>query len=398
MRTPTAVRRPRAERGFALAMTLFAMSTLLMAAATAAYIASADIHATRNYRAASQAHFAAESGVSHAVQVVNGIGVVNFNNEIVAQWGTVFGTAAQNFGQPGYTYSVVALQDAADPANRGFFRATAAGPDGTTNVVSARILRSNIPSTAPGAIYLASTDPTNANFNGNAWEVSGNDHLYGGGAGPAAPVPGISTRTADNTEEALDSLSGTQADNVTGLGYQSGPPVVPSVFTSPAAPTPDQLNQMVDDLLSQPGVVTNNNDQISGNTTIGTTAAPVITYFPQSTTIKGTGNVTGAGIMIVDGDLEIKGTLEFKGLIIVRGQTNVSADTETEVTGNATLYGSLWTNDVNLVVGGSAIVRYSTEALGLANSTVVNGALPAPVQVVALVDCAQVASGTGGCP
>ena len=100
--------------------------------------------------------------------------------------------------------------------------------------------------------------------------------------------------------------------------------------------------------------------------------------------------------MIVEGDLTIKGTLDFKGLILVRGKTNVAADTE--VTGNATIYGSLWTSDLNLNVGGSAIVYFSSQALALANQVVPFGALPAPLKVTQLADCALVATGVGGCP
>jgi hypothetical protein len=398
MRTPAVRRRRRAERGLAMAITLFALATLLMAAATASLIASADMHATRNYRAASQAHFVAESGISHVIQVVNGIGVVDFKNEIVDNWGTVFGTASRDFGVDGYRYSVAVFQDAADPSNRGYFRATGTGTDGSQNVVVARILRANIPNTAPGAVYLASQANTNATFNGDAWQVSGNDYNYTGGMGSASPVPGISTRTDANTQEAIDSLNNQQMNNVTGLGYQAGPPIVPSLATSPAAPTPDQLSEIVDTLLSQPNVVTNNSSTLAGNQVFGLPQNPRITYFPQSVTVKGTGTVSGAGIMIVDGDLDIKGDLNFKGLIIVRGKTSVTADSESQVTGNATLYGSLWTNDINLVVGGSAIIRYSTQALALANLTVVTGALPAPVQVVSLADCAQLPAGAGGCP
>jgi hypothetical protein len=107
------------------------------------------------------------------------------------------------------------------------------------------------------------------------------------------------------------------------------------------------------------------------------------------------GNAHGAGIMIVDGDLTIDGNFEFKGLIIVRGRTRVTADPATSIFGDATIYGSLWTNDLHLDVGGSAIVNYSSQALALAN--VVNGgeALPAPIKVVALADCSQAPAAPG---
>jgi len=39
--------------------------------------------------------------------------------------------------------------------------------------------------------------------------------------------------------------------NVTGVGFSPGPPVVPSVRTSPAAPSAIRLNQLIDDLLAR---------------------------------------------------------------------------------------------------------------------------------------------------
>jgi hypothetical protein len=353
--------------------------------------------ATRNYRGATQVHFVAESAISEALQLINGPGVIHFQNDVETPWPALWGPFARAFAPlSGFAYTVAPVASPADPANAGRLVATATGTERVRNVVVANVIRSDVPSTAPGAIYLASDDPTNATFNGNAWAIDGNDHNYTGGAGPAPPVPGLSTRNDANTQEAINSLNGAQLDNIQGLGYSTGPPLVPSVRTSPAAPTTDQLNQMIADLISRPGVVPEPDNSVTGNEVFGTTAAPKITWFTGDTEIKANGTADGAGIMIVDGDLTIKGDLNFKGLILVRGRTNVVGDTE--VTGNATVYGSLWTNDINLVVGGSAVVYYSTQALALANAVAGGGALPSPILVTSLVDCAQVPAGAGGCP
>jgi len=393
-------RRPR-EKGMAFVLALFTVGTLLVAASTALLVGSADIRATRNYRQAAQAHFVAEAGVAHAMQVVNGPGVVNFQNDVVNNWGTVFGAGTKNFGPvAGYTYHVDALGSVANPAGAGTLRSTSDGPEGVHNVVIASIVRSNIPNTAPGAVYLAQNAQTNANFTGNAFQIDGNDRNLNGTVGPNPAVPGISTRNNSNTQEAIQSLSGIQLDNVTGLGYLAGPPITPSVMTSGWAPSVAQLNQICTDLLALPGVVNNAGGNINGNATFGTcnstTTAPQITHFTANTTIKANGNSTGCGIMIVDGDLTVQGNLTFKGLVLVRGKTNVQGDTT--VTGNATIYGSLWTNDVNLDVGGSAIVQYSSQGLALANQVTNNTPLPSPIQVVALLDCAALAPGTLPCP
>lgn len=393
---PADRRRPRrrGQDGIALVLVLFGLATLLMVTATGLLVGSADVRATRNYRGATQVHFVAESGISEALQVINGPGVIHFQNDVVTPWLTLWG--AQRGFEPlwGFTYNVSAYQTAGDEANSGRLVATGNGPEGVKNVVVANIRRSNIPSTAPGAIYLAADAATNSNFNGNAFTVDGNDHNYTGGLGSAPPVPGISARNDTNTQETINSLSSGQKDNVTGLGYLPGPPIVPSIKTSPAAPTAAQLDQMITDLLAR-GPENHSESQVNGNVTLGTTAAPKIVHFTNAggVTIKANGNAQGAGIMIVEGNLTIQGNFNYKGLILVRGSTNV-----TEVTGNATVYGSIWTSDIQLQVAGSAVVNYSTQALALANTVAGGGALPSPVIVTSLVDCADVPANTGGCP
>ena len=58
-------------------------------------------------------------------------------------------------------------------------------------------------------------------------------------------------------------------------------------------------------------------------------------------------------------------------------------------TGNATLYGSLWSENLNLKVSGSAVVSYSSQALALANQA---------SNYTSLADCNQVQPGVGNCP
>jgi len=392
----------RRESGLALVLSMFALTAILLAATSATLVGHAGIRATRNYREASQVHFVAESAIAHAMQVVNGPGVINFQNDVVTQWVTLFGIAPRAFGPAaGYSYTVSSFTDPANVINSGRFVATATGPEGASNVVVARVNRTNIPATAPGSLYLSQDGSTNATFNGESFRIDGNDHnLTGGLAIPNNPIPGISTRNATNTAEAMGSLSTTQRDNVTGLGFIAGPPAVPSIMTSPAAPTVAQLDQIAADLLARAGVVNITDTQIAGLATFGTSLLPQISYFsdPGGITIKGTGNAAGAGIMIVEGDLTIQGHLDFIGLVIVRGRTRVGGTGLTTDTGNATLYGSLWTNDVNLSVGGSAVINYSSQGLALANLVSGGSALPTPVQLTSLIDCAQAAAGAAGCP
>ena len=397
MRTRSGTGRRTGQDGIALVLALLSMVTLLLAAATGMLVGSAGMSAMRNYRGAGQVHFVAESGISEALQRINGTGVISFQNDVVNQWTTVWGSSSHGFAPlSGFSYVVTPTATVGNTANSGRLLATGSGIESVKNVVVANVIRSNIPSTAPGAIYLASDQSTNATFTGNAFGVDGNDHNYTGGAGPGGPVPGISTRNDSNTQEAINSLSAVQKDNVTGYGYSNGPPIVPSIYTSPAAPSTAMLNAMINDILAKPRPPDDNSTQINGNATYGTTAAPQITHFTGNggVTIKANGNAQGAGIMIVEGNLTIQGNFNFKGLILVRGTTQV-----TDFTGNCTIYGSVWTEDIQLQVAGSAIVDYSTQALALANQVSGGGTLPAPLKITSLVDCSEVPSGSvTGCP
>src|SRR5436309_3045467 len=155
-RLPRRLAARRRQEGIALPVALFTLSALLLVAASSLIVGSAGIKATRNYRAAGQVHFAAESAVSEALQIINGPGVINFQNDVYTPWTTLWGGLPHNFAPlSGFTYTVTA-QLGPVPADGGRLIATAWGVEGAKNVVVASMVRSSIPNTAPGAIYLAS--------------------------------------------------------------------------------------------------------------------------------------------------------------------------------------------------------------------------------------------------
>ena len=396
--------RPR-ERGIALVFAIFTIAALLIAISSALVTGSANSKAAWNYKAASQAHSVAESGISHALQTMNAIGCINFQNEIANNWSTMFGSSAKSFAAnngtyfPNYTYTVSAAAGAT-PASTGRLVATATQTDASgatiaTNTVVANIVRDNNPSTAPGAIYLATDNASNATFNGNSFAIDGNDHTLAGGPGAGISIPGISTRNASNTTEAITSLNNQELDNVQGYGYQgSSSPIVPSITTSPSGPTVAQINQMVADMSATNCGCTQVNPSCSctyGNPYSSPPACAVTAFGAnQDVTIKNTGNVDGCGVMIVNGNLDVQGTITFRGLIIVRGTLSV--------TGNALVYGSVWTEGVNLNVGGNGQVYFSSEAMQLANNVFPTGTIAAPMKIYTMADCTELGSGVGGCP
>jgi hypothetical protein len=84
--------------------------------------------------------------------------------------------------------------------------------------------------------------------------------------------------------------------------------------------------------------------------------------------IHANGSAQGAGILIVDGSIVIDGSFDYIGWVIVRGDTIIQDGyngEETNLLGNATVLGSLWTGDMVVKIGGSAIADYCEFCLNL---------------------------------
>lgn len=386
----TIVRTTSNERGIAMAICLFVMAMLSGVTAAALSMSRSDLAMSRNYRSASQGLSAAEAGILHAQQIINRVGVIDLRNDIINYW---YGGYAPFYAQPrpmtqetrfGYRVRIVADPYHSSDRNRGVMTSTATGADNSVRQVKAFVIKSDIPNAPPGAIYLATNAQTNSTFRGDSFIVNGNDVNFSTNLPGGKPeVPGITTRTEANAQEARDSLSDVQKDNIQGLGFIPGSPATPSILAG-LGPSTAQIDQLIDDLLALPHV-TDSSHNINGNATFGTVASPQITYFNGSDGVTfANGTASGAGIMIVEGSLTITGDLDFKGLVIVRGDTDVS-----QVTGHALVWGSIWTTDFDVTVGGNADVQYSSEALiQLANQAGGAGtqALPAPVKIYAWRD------------
>jgi hypothetical protein len=357
--------------------TLLVLLLMMTLGSAAAMYSTFDLKSTSHFNTGNQAMYAAEAGILRALRVINDPGIVNFNNDIVQRWSTVFGASTQSipaYGQ--FTYEVSAAADATNPATRGTITSIGRAPNNARRIVRVKVVKGTT-GRGRGAIYLAS-DSVDTQFTGNAFDIDGNDHNQFGALVPGGPVePGIGTRNDGVTSSVKSDLSSQQKDNVKGLDFTLSP-LNPSVITT-GGPTVSDLDRLIANILLTPGVVTNSSATINGNTTFGTVASPQITHLTASNTkIHANGNAQGAGILIVDGSLTINGTLDFVGWIIVKGDTIISDGyngDETDVLGNAMILGSLWTGDMVVKVGGSAVVDYCEFCMSLANN-VGNGAVP----------------------
>src|ERR1051326_4326547 len=88
------------QRGMALAIVLMAIALLSLVLSAGLQIGASDARATRAYRRTSQVHLAAESGILHAMQVAQrsaGVGVVNFQTQVVNNWATNWAPSTKQF-------------------------------------------------------------------------------------------------------------------------------------------------------------------------------------------------------------------------------------------------------------------------------------------------------------
>jgi len=374
------------NRGSSLVLVLLILFAVLALGIAGLSSASSGLTISNNYRTGIQAMQAAESGVVHAIGLINRNGAANQGGGI-----TTFGNASSNTGAYNWTtfsgwpttthtmtgaYSSVSytittssdpLRDASatNTGNRMLVTSVGYAPGEATRTVKAHLALMG-PFTC-GAIDLPNT-PIDPTFNGNSFLVDGNDYnpTTGTVVSGSTPTLGISTRNSTDTTNIQTELGSQGIDNVTGTDVGANLPSVgscngPSVDRVRNEIVPNFLNQAC---ASQTPSCLVTNPSLNGNDTFGTMANPQITYYTGDLTIGQHGTMQGAGILIVDGGLTINGDVDFTGLIIVRGTTQF----DTDISGHAQIYGALWTTNLELRVAGNAGIYYSSQALSLVNN------------------------------
>lgn len=379
----------RDQRGVALISTFLVLVLMLTLGSAAMLHSVQDMRSTTSFNTGNQALYTAEAGLLRALNIINEPGVVDFEAEIVDRWDTLFTPDPQAMPENSQlTFSVQVLSDATMPRTRGIVIATGMAPANARRIIRIGVQRDGTaPGRGQGALYLAA-DSINSKFAGNAFSIDGRDHnpngtLVTGGV----ERPGIATRNDDVTGAITGSLNDQQKDNIKGLGFSTSP-LEPSVLTT-GGPGISDLNEVISSILANNSVVTSSTTAINGNQTWGTVDSPQITHLTaDNVVIRANGNTSGAGILIVDGSIVINGGLDFVGWMIVRGKTIINDgsqsstdDGETMISGNATVLGSLWTADLLLKVGGSAITHYCSTCIDMADATA-GGGVPKPVRVV----------------
>jgi hypothetical protein len=383
-------------QGSSMVFALLVLLSILTLGIAGLSAASFGLTLSNNYRTGIQAMQAAESGIVHALGVINANGgITTFGDASsstgVYNWTTFSGWSTPTFTMPGYSNISYTITPSSDP-NR--------DPGGTNSSMrmlltsagqapgeSQRTLKAHLGLIGPftcGAVDLPSTG-IDSTFNGNSFMVDGTDYDPTTGQ-PAtngmAPTLGISTRTQADADGIVTELGNAGIDNVVGMPVG---PNLPSVGTC-TGPSVDRVrNEIVPDILNLPCATASpsclvTNPTLHGNDTFGTMASPQVTHYTGDLTIGQHGTMQGAGVLIVDGGLTINGDVDFTGLIIVRGTTQF----DTDLSGHAVIYGSVWTTNLQLTVAGNAQALYSSQALSMVNNVLGQGqVLPQHATVLA---------------
>ncbi|MFQ5524493.1 MAG: PilX N-terminal domain-containing pilus assembly protein, partial [Acidimicrobiia bacterium] len=320
------------ERGVALVVTLLVISLLslvgfafLTLSVTENTIAYNEVNATRAFGIA-------EAGLAHGRRyLTETAATTGFDPLLVGSTGTpptpVPVGALQNlssFGAGQGTYSVSVAN------NTAVYQAVAADPDSqddtdnriwitavgtyrdSTRTVRALIEVSTLLS-PPAAIDALDgsdlADPTEFEFSGNAFQVTGYDtpspETVGACGAAAAVKPGIAVESAPGLAELDSEIASNQENNITGAGGDKSIAIEPF-------PTLAQLQALKAALIQQATVTWSGSTNVSSD--VGSPTSPVIAYADDHLDLQGNGN--GYGILVVERRLRIRGTYKWEGLIL----------------------------------------------------------------------------------
>lgn len=412
----------RDQRGVALALALVVLLVITALALTYLTLGSVEPRISQNLTDGARARYVAEAGVEWGFNALAGssswsaylasLPVVDGKRTMITAsplpgLTTASGTftvTVRNDNQAGDPTLTGVAQDPGDDVTDTNARLimTAVGRVGTAvRTITAVVARAQLPP-FPGALVFPGNEAEVA-FSGNSFEITGNDTRLDGTPGPGAPVFGISVSSAlplanpgANEGVVEAALSSSQKDNVTGRRQN---PALPGEGDNTVAPNPDLTPQAIADFIAQakaaadltfnstpanPQSFTNigNTCAADWNSTNcwGTRDRPKVVYVKGSpdptsmfTALAVSGNTTGVGILIVeDGDFRISGNFRWEGPIIVTGNW---VGVGYLGGGYQEVLGAVISNETATdpgyregVVTGNAKLRYSTEALALAQN------------------------------
>ena len=213
----------------------------------------------------------------------------------------------------------------------------------------------------PAAIYMSGTD-VNPKITGAGFSVNGNDHnsLSKNANGTGDDVNGIAVVNEESLDSWMDYYSGPgmgpKAKKITGSG--GGEPDIVNVgeVLDPEEIAEQYRNMAT--LVFNESHISSSYDPYNNDETWGTPTDPEVVWVQNDVHING--NVTGTGVLVIDGNFKVNGNFTWEGLVIVMGDFTVGS-------GSAEIWGAMLVASigatVNVDIGGSFDMRFSTEAL-----------------------------------
>jgi len=375
----TPMRTPRLtdERGMALAVTIFALVVIGALVAGAIITGRMEQRTGRNTVYATEAAQAAEAGTTAVMADWDQFNLNNLPKNVpTVLTKTSWGQASM---YASYTPTVTKLNDELFLVQSLGTRSTSAGTVLSQRVVATLARLTFVSATANAAVTV--TKPVK--FNGNSFEVVGNDSVPNGWAGEAGCTTGdnkAGIRSATTTGAASQ-----DADNIWGVPPQvpNDPTVTNDFFNIFGDVTFDELKKSADIVLTDAnpyngvapsltaGVPQRCNiaDQLNwGEPHRGAGSVnQCYNYFPiiysSASLLKLSGGGRGQGLLLVEGDFEIVGGFEFTGLIVAKGGIKVNGN------GNK-ITGALLAQDVSIddqnSISGNTTLQFSSCALNKA--------------------------------
>jgi hypothetical protein len=370
MRTP----RLTDERGMALAVAIFALVVIGALVAGAIITGRLEQRTGRNTLYATEAAQAAEAGTT---AIMADWDQFNLNNlpvnvpTLLAK--TAWGDSSMHAS---YTPTVTKLNDELFLVQSLGARSTSAGKVLSQRAVATLARLTFVTATANAAVTV--TKPVK--FNGNAFEVVGNDSVPQGWAGEAGCNTGANKagiRSATTTGAASQ-----DTDNLWGNPPQvaNDPTITNDFFNIFGDVTFDELKKSADIVLPssspyntiQPSLTAaapqrcNTGDELNwGEPHRGAGAVTqCYNYFPiiyaSGSQLQLTGGGRGQGLLLIEGDFVIAGGFEFTGLIVAKGGIKVNGN------GNK-ITGALLAQDVSIddqnSISGNTTLQFSSCAL-----------------------------------
>lgn len=370
------------EKGTILLSVMGFVIALFIAGVAANNNVNLDIANSVNNLSSTQSLYIAEAGLERAKgELVSRYITGNWNG-----FNTILSSGILSFGDNvtfhGGTYSVRIVNDTKDPNpyndtnNSVTIESTGIFKKSITRL-RMTIVMNKVPKMQGSVTLLGEADTL---FNGTSFSIDGRDYRFSDSSTPTGTDNqyAIITQDGNSKLDVINSMSDDQKINLNGLGYDtSASPVTPSVGVSTSM-TIDDVKLFINLMKNVADSKLINPDSLDG-VDLGSVLAPKITYITStdSTPIKVNGNTTGAGILVVEGgnlEITINGNMSWTGIIIVSGYSVGFKETGSgQVKGGIVV---LENNnpDVNkeLEVGGNFLIKFSSEAIAMANNMVLN--------------------------